>query len=654
MGRLLALDVNAAICEQLQDQLVAEDIAFEPMSKREGLTLLDADPHSVEALVIGREVPDPVQTAQRAFAAKPQLPVVILTSSDRNHDLRAALQFAPLIGEHVRCVIIDELSLAVRAIEEIVAQARKLARYQTTVTALNSMLSAPAPARPATPAVELLGRIMQRAPIGVVVLNRRGIITALNACGGRLLGTDEVSALGTPLVGLFRASEASHWRAFLGQLDSAQGDAPETFVGSSTAAPHFDVTGAVLTGRDGAPGYVILLQDVTERTRLIESERHARREAESASRTKDEFLAMLGHELRNPLSPIVTALQLMRLRGGESRYSREYEVIERQVQHLVRLFDDLLDISRITRGQVHLEKQRCDVATIVAKAIEQAGPLLEQRAHRLKTSVPTSGLVVDADPTRLAQVVCNLLTNSARYTEEGGNITVTASRVDDDIEIRVKDDGTGIAPEVLPRIFESFVQGKRGIDRSQGGLGLGLAIVRNLVSLHRGTVTAVSSGLGQGAEFIIRLPAAGDAGVAVSGSSPMSVTTSPAASAPRRILVVDDNVDAAELLCASLEQCGYLVRVAHDAESALREARDFAPEVCVLDIGLPDMDGHELGRRLRADPTSADALFIALTGYGQASDHRRSRDAGFYAHLVKPVDLARLLAMIEHQVADKS
>jgi signal transduction histidine kinase len=374
-----------------------------------------------------------------------------------------------------------------------------------------------------------------------------------------------------------------------------------------------------------------------ERARLQEADALARRKAEEASRAKDEFLAILGHELRNPLAPIVTALELMRQRtaGGE----RERSVIERQVQHLVRLVDDLLDVSRITRGKLELKKERLDLADAIARGIELASPLVEQRRQHLEVSVER-GVFVDGDPARLAQVVSNLLVNAAKYTDEGGHLRVAARAEDGAAVCSVRDDGIGIPAELLPRVFDAFVQGKQPADRAGGGVGLGLAIVRSLVQLHRGEVFARSAGERQGSEFVFRLPLARPPQVAAPPSRPQ-----PVAPVRRRVMIVDDNTDAAELLCEALRSAGCEVAVAHDGPSALRLAESFAPEVAVLDIGLPVMDGYELASRLRDLPTPPLRLF-ALTGYGQPGDRARAAAAGFERHLVKPVDIAELRALI--------
>ena len=397
-------------------------------------------------------------------------------------------------------------------------------------------------------------------------------------------------------------------------------------------------------------GIFVVASDVTGQVRArqevqgaLARAQEARLEADRASRAKDEFLAMLGHELRNPLAPIQTALQLMRLRG-DATAERERTVIQRQVDHLTRLVDDLLDVSRIARGKVHLRRERIEIAEIVAKAVETASPLLEQRAHALDVDVPREGLAVEGDPVRLAQVASNLLTNAAKYTESGGRVSVRAAREDGQVVLRVRDTGVGISPELLPRVFDSFVQGGQSLDRSHGGLGLGLTIVRSLVSLHGGSVSAHSDGPGQGSEFAVRLPAAAPGVADACGRHAGEAGT------PRvdglRVLVVDDNADAAEMLAEALSLHGHETRVAHDGPAALRICQEFRPAVALLDIGLPVMDGYELAGRLRSLAGMEDVRLIAVTGYGQDTDRDRSRAAGFHSHLVKPLDLDALDGVI--------
>ncbi len=384
--------------------------------------------------------------------------------------------------------------------------------------------------------------------------------------------------------------------------------------------------------------------DVTELVAL-------REEAEAASRAKDEFLAMLGHELRNPLAPIVTALQLLKLRGID-QVERERALIERQVQHLVSLVDDLLDVSRITRGGIDLRRAPIELADVVARAVEIASPLIEQQRHHLDVNVP-HGLVVNGDLGRLAQVVANLLTNAAKYTEAGGRIHVSADVQPHEIALRVRDSGTGIDADMLPHVFNLFVQERQSIARSRGGLGLGLAIVRSLVDLHGGRVSAHSAGRGAGSEFVVRLPRlqqdgsrrhADDGATAAVAAPPVG----------GRVLVVDDNRDAAALLGELVQAFGYAVRVVHDAPSALEEAARFAPQVALVDIGLPVMDGYELAERFATDAALQRTALVAVTGYGQQHDRERTARAGFRVHLVKPVDGAELQQTLANLLPGKS
>ena len=388
-------------------------------------------------------------------------------------------------------------------------------------------------------------------------------------------------------------------------------------------------------------GFAKVTRDLTERRRA-EDERAALAAAKEANRAKDEFLAMLGHELRNPLAPIVTALELMKLRGDVSS-GREQVIIERQVQYVVRLVDDLPDVSRITQGKIELKKETFELASVVAKAVETASPLLEQRRHRLTIDVARHGLPLCGDVVRITQVLVNLLTNAAKYTDLEGRIELHAWRDGHEIVVQVKDNGVGIRADLLPKLFELFVQGPRAADRSEGGLGIGLTLVRSLVQMHGGTVVALSDGPGKGSAFVVRLPAA----VATEDRSAQELMTPVGrVSAPRRVLIVDDNIDGAVLLAELCGAMGHDVRVAHDGPQALAAIREHAPDVAVLDIGLPVMDGYELAKRIR-EQLGPSCRLVALTGYGQEHDRKRSEQAGFDAHLVKPVDPSRVLALID-------
>ena len=354
-----------------------------------------------------------------------------------------------------------------------------------------------------------------------------------------------------------------------------------------------------------------------------------------SSRTKDEFLAMLGHELRNPLAPIVTALKLMKLRDTGTVH--EQAVIQRQVDHLVRLVDDLLDVSRIASGKVELRKETVALAEVLNKAIEMAGPLLEQKRHRLLVEV--AEVRWHGDPARLAQVVSNLLSNAARYTPADGHVTLTTRVQGAVVQIQVTDDGNGIAPSLLPQVFDLFVQGDRQLDRAKGGLGIGLALVRNLVQMHGGQVSAYSAGEGRGSTFTITLPGV----LADQPQAPATpAETLVAAGGGVRVLVVDDNQDAADSLGELLEALGYRAEVAYDPAQAIALASAAMPQVAILDIGLPGMDGFALAAHLRGLSGGAGLKLVALSGYGQENDKTRSRQAGFADHLVKPINIADL------------
>lgn len=379
--------------------------------------------------------------------------------------------------------------------------------------------------------------------------------------------------------------------------------------------------------------------------RSEETAQSAYRMAADAARRKDEFIAMLSHELRNPLAPIMTAIELMKMDADAETAKSSQIVIERQAKHLLRLVDDLLDISRITRGKISFDRRTLELREVLESAVEMASPLFEKKAHRLHVEIE-DGLLVRGDRGRLAQVVTNLLTNAARYTEPGGNVWLTALRHDGEVDISVRDDGIGMEPELVERLFEPFSQGEQDIDRSQGGLGLGLALVRSLTEMHGGTVYGQSSGPGRGSEFIVRLPAQdrdNEIRPSLTPSSGVALRTD----AHGRVLVVDDNPDAAEILARGLRRLGYTVKVAHDGPSALALAPDLRPTIAVLDIGLPVMDGYELARRLRQLDGFKDLKLVAVTGYGQISDRMRSRAAGFDAHLVKPVAIDELAEALE-------
>ena len=395
-----------------------------------------------------------------------------------------------------------------------------------------------------------------------------------------------------------------------------------------------------------------ILGTAAERKRLEGEIRLRAEELANKDRRKDEFLAMLAHELRNPLAPVRNSLQIIRTKyTGDPLLEQMGDMMSRQVGHMARLVDDLLDASRISRGQVQLKKERVELATIVARGVEASRSLIDLRGHELSTSLPREPVYLDADPVRLTQVVGNLLNNAAKYTEQGGRIWLTAHREGDEAVIGVRDTGIGIPEEMLPRVFDLFTQVDPTLDRSQGGLGIGLTLVRTLVEMHGGTVSVTSDGPGAGSEFFVRLPAL----PGESDDTARQPAAEKAAVVPRRILIVDDNVDSADSLAMLLNLVGHEVWTAYDGASGILAAVEHRPQVILLDIGLPRMDGYEVARRLRQDPRTSGVTLVAMTGYGQPEDRRRTGEAGFDHHLVKPADLdelAELLAQPEKRSGD--
>ena len=385
------------------------------------------------------------------------------------------------------------------------------------------------------------------------------------------------------------------------------------------------------------------IKAVRDRTLFKRAEEDHRQHdvAQAANRAKDEFLAILGHELRNPLAPIATAVEIMKLRDAQAS-SHELEIIGRQVALLIRLVDDLLDVSRITIGKILIHKRSLDLDAVVARALETASPMIAQRHLRCDLQI-AAGLRVDADEERLVQIVTNLMTNAAKYSDPGGCIIVHAWRDATAVIIEVKDDGIGIAPALLPHVFDLFVQGLQGSDRAGGGLGLGLSIVHRLVDAHGGTVEARSEGLGKGSTFVVHLPLAESPALEL----PPPTEPQPAAVAVHRVLLVDDNLDALHMMRQLLQMMGHEVRTAPDGPAALELVDTFRPDIAILDIGLPGMSGYELAAELRAKLGDKTPKLVALTGYGQESDRAKSRAAGFEIHLAKPVDRKRLLETLE-------
>jgi PAS domain S-box-containing protein len=411
-----------------------------------------------------------------------------------------------------------------------------------------------------------------------------------------------------------------------------------------------NVTITALRGNDGQlVGFAKVTRDLTER-KAAEAERIRLVQAEESERRNQEFLAIMGHELRNPLAPMVTALHRVRLRGGRN-CDQEIAVLGRQLAHMTRLVDDILDASRYLRNDIRLERSVFSIGDVLANAVDVAASLLEDKRHDLRLDLPGEELLVDGDRDRLTQIFGNLLNNAAKYTDKGGTISLSARADGDSLVVAVKDNGIGIAPSLLPHVFELFTQAEQGIDRRQGGLGIGLSVARGLVHEHGGTITAESAGLGRGSCFSVRLPR-------VFRSLEHAVEEEPPVPVPvrhsetlRRVLVVDDNRDSAEMMAMCLEDLGHEVHVAFDGQTAVEAARGVAPELVILDIGLPGLSGYEVAEQIRRIESCAKIPLVAITGYARDVDRARAMQAGFSRHVAKPITVDQLASMVDDLTA---
>jgi PAS domain S-box-containing protein len=505
-----------------------------------------------------------------------------------------------------------------------------------------------------------LDAVLQAVPVGIVVSNAQGGIELSNAAHRELWGE--------PVRSTRSLDDFRHYKGWWADGSDRHGqplqahDWPTARILRGEAASHdtieiesFDqppvrrvllVSGAPIQDNDGKiVGAVVAQKDVTVRVRAEEV-------LQQANRQKDEFLAMLAHELRNPLAPIAAAGDLLEYgRLDEARVKQTSAIISRQVRHMTGLVDDLLDISRVTRGLVALDQTRLDAKRIVADAVEQVRPLIEARRHGLTVHTPPESAFLLGDQKRLVQVLTNLLTNAAKYTPEGGNIHLDMEVVGNHVKMVVADNGIGMAPDLIERAFDLFTQAERTPDRAQGGLGIGLALVKSLVELHGGSITVESEGIGKGSRFTVCLPHVARSVDSAQPDHAWELATAPSRSL--KVMIVDDNEDVAQMLAMLVETLGHEVVVEHSSELALARARLEKPQVCLLDIGLPNIDGNELARRLRAEPELKHSVLIAVTGYGQEHDRAHAREAGFNHHFVKPVDtnkLAQLLREIDRTV----
>ncbi|HET9024731.1 MAG TPA: PAS domain S-box protein [Burkholderiaceae bacterium] len=486
---------------------------------------------------------------------------------------------------------------------------------------------------------------------GIVSIDERGTITTFNPAAERIFGYRAAEVFGQNVRMLmpdpYRAEHDGYIHNYLGTGQAKIIGIGREVMGQRKDRSVFPMELAISEFRfNGERHFTGITRDITERKRMEHELQERLRELAEADRQKNEFLAMLAHELRNPLAPMRNALHVLSMPDvPEDSSQRALGMMGRQLNHLIRLVDDLLDVSRIIQGKIELRNEVVDIGSVVNRAVETAQPMIDARRHRLKVALPDQAVYVHGDPLRLAQVIANLLTNASKYSPPESPIELTVLGEAGQAVIQVRDRGIGIAPEVLPEVFGLFVQADASLARSEGGLGVGLTLVKRLAEMHGGSVSAASDGLGKGSAFTIRLPLMPDedacAGVP-EGEAHARVTDA----LRKRVLVVDDNVDAAESVAMILRLSGYDVRCTYDGVSALDAAKAYHPDVVVLDIGLPGISGYEVARRLRLDPEFEDTPLVAVTGYGQEADRRRSEKAGIDYHLTKPVDPATLQQLL--------
>lgn len=474
------------------------------------------------------------------------------------------------------------------------------------------------------------------APVGYFTISEQGLILEANLTGAGLLGVGRSDLVKQPLTRFILPEDQDiYYRHRKQVFETGSPQVYDLRVLRADAAPFWArLETTVAQDADGAPVCRAVMSDITAR-------KQAEEKLAEVDRRKDQFLAMLSHELRNPLGPILNAVQLLQLQKGENSVQQKaLAIIERQVGQLTRLVGDLMEVSRAITGRIQLCQEQVAVSGIVQHAVETARPLIDQRRHELTVSLPPDPIWLHADASRLEQVVTNLLTNAAKYTNEGGHIWLSVRQEGDKAVLRVRDTGLGIAPAFLPHVFDLFTQAQRSSDRSQGGLGIGLTLAKRLVEMHGGTI-GVSSTLGQGSEFVVSLVVCPPEAMSLKTQPPPTEIAKPAGSA-LRVLVVDDNLDAANALKMLVEEAGHLVRMAHTGPTALAAALDDRPDVMLLDIGLPELDGFEVAKRIRQEPLLHDIVLVAVTGYRQAADRQRIQEAGFDHYLVKPADFEKV------------
>ena len=491
-----------------------------------------------------------------------------------------------------------------------------------------------------------LKAIVDTAVDGIITIDEAGIVESMNLAAERIFGYTRDEVLGSNIRMLmpppYRAEHDGYLAAYLKTGQRRIIGSGREVMGLRKDGSTFPVDLAVSETRLGTRRiFTGIVRDITERKAM-------EKELREDDQRKDHFLAMLAHELRNPLAPISNAVQIMRIEGPNSpNLSWSIDIIAEQIKHMTRIVDDLLDVSRITRGTVALQPEPIAIEKVIELAVQASRPLLDDYNHQLNISLPEAPLVLELDPARMAQVLANLLNNAAKYTPEGGRIDLKVIESDSVVQIKVADSGIGIAPELLPKVFDLFVQADQSLSRSRGGLGIGLTVVRSLVEMHQGEVSVHSDGPGTGSEFTIHLPRPVSR-VAVPPETDGDARGKRADLPRRRILVVDDSLVNAASLEKLLLALGQDVQTAHDGKQAVELARSYKPDIILLDIGLPVMDGYEVAEVCRKDSALQNVTLVAMTGYGKEQDRQRSQAAGFNAHLVKPVNLQDLELLLEH------
>ncbi|HEU0202274.1 MAG TPA: PAS domain S-box protein [Burkholderiaceae bacterium] len=496
-------------------------------------------------------------------------------------------------------------------------------------------------------AEERMRSVVNHVVDGIITIDAQGNVESFNPAAEKLFGYWREEVIGRNVRMLmpepYHAEHDGYIRNYLASGQAKIIGIGREVTGRRKDGSTFPMDLAVSEFHIAARRYFTgIVRDITERKRLQDELKQRLVDLAEADRQKNDFLAMLSHELRNPLAPLRNALYLLKTQSGDPETAEVHGMMERQLQQLVRLVDDLLDVSRIIRGKIELRKERIDLAQAVQRAAETAKPVIDAHGHVLNLAIPERPIHVVGDMIRLAQVVSNLLTNAAKYSRVAAPIDLILRREGEQAVIVVKDRGIGIPPALLPRVFDLFVQGEHALARSQGGLGIGLTLVKRLVEMHDGTVSAASAGDGQGSEFQIRMPALTEEAQGAARAAPPTAQ----ALAGRRVLVVDDNIDAAESIARILRLFGHEVQCQYDGPSALAAVPAYRPDIIVLDIGLPGMDGYQVARELRAMKGLGRVQILAITGYGQEDDRRRSREAGFDQHLTKPVDPALLESIV--------